>query len=89
MKINNTAVALKPKRFLVSVPQQLYDVLDALADLDGHDCPKALVEQLISDYCSSKIIELRDDKHSTIQPIWEEMFDQDLDDETIKMVCKL
>ena len=80
---------LKPKSFMVKVPQQLYLVLNCLSDIEGHDSVRMHVATLISQYCTSKIIELRDDNDSTIHPIWDELFAQDMDDEMIKDVCKL
>jgi len=85
----HTAVELKPKRFQITIPQQLYDVLEALSEFDGYGSAKALVNQLISQYCSTKVIELRNDNGSTIHSIWDELFEQDIDDEMIKDVCKL
>ena len=74
---------------MVAVPEPLYGVLEALSDLEGYVGTKPLVEQLIADYCSTNIMELRDDKHSEFYQCWTEIFDQKLSDDAIRTVCRL
>jgi hypothetical protein len=82
-------VESKPKRFQVAISQSLYDVFDALSDVDGYDSPKTLTTDLIQQYCMSRLMEIRDDRESDFYQCWTEMFEGDLDDEVISRICQL
>lgn len=90
MKCNkSTVVESKPKSFLVKLPQPLYGVLEALAEYEGYSDVKSLVEQFISQYSKTRLMTLRDDRESIFHQCWQDMFDENLDDNVIKEVCKL
>jgi len=89
MSDNLAVVESKPKRFQITVQEQLYLVLDCLSDIEGYDSVRIHVATLISQYCKSKIMQLRDDPESSFYQCWEEIFETDLDDEAILNICKL